>query len=140
MGFWTAKSMLRYGFNWAHAPTVAVSHNPQWGRYAETMGQDEDMVFKYADAYILGIQGKPENPSGILASVKHFFSDGATFYGANQGSAQVGSFETFIKHNIQGFNGSVKAGVGSVMPSYSSINFIPLHEGQYINSILRDLL
>jgi beta-glucosidase len=38
-GYWTAKSLKSYGFNYAFAPTVAVSHNPQWGRYYETMGQ-----------------------------------------------------------------------------------------------------
>ena len=38
-GYWTAVSLKKYGFNYAFAPTVAVSHNPQWGRYYETMGQ-----------------------------------------------------------------------------------------------------
>lgn len=38
-GYWTAKSLKSYGFNYAFSPTVAVSHNPQWGRYYETMGQ-----------------------------------------------------------------------------------------------------
>ncbi len=33
MGYWTAKSMKRYGFNFVLGPTVAVSHNPQWGRF-----------------------------------------------------------------------------------------------------------
>ena len=38
-GYWTAASLKKYGFNYAFAPTVAVSHNPQWGRFYETMGQ-----------------------------------------------------------------------------------------------------
>jgi beta-glucosidase len=33
--------MKNSGFNFAFAPTVAVSHNPQWGRFYETMGQQE---------------------------------------------------------------------------------------------------
>ncbi len=33
VGYWAAHSMKRYGFNFAYAPTVAVSHNPQWGRF-----------------------------------------------------------------------------------------------------------
>lgn len=32
-GYWVSKNIKRYGFNYAFAPTVAVSHNPQWGRY-----------------------------------------------------------------------------------------------------------
>ncbi len=132
--------MKSYSFNWAHAPTVAVSHNPQWGRFYESMGQDHDMIFKYAQAFTEGIQGKPGTFTGVLASVKHFFSDGATFYGANQGSAKVGSYKSFTHHNIQGFNGSILSGVGSVMPSYSAINFMPLHEGSYAGKILKEEL
>ncbi len=33
MGFWTQQSMKKTGFNYAYAPSVAVSHNPQWGRF-----------------------------------------------------------------------------------------------------------
>ena len=43
-GYWTAKSVLESGFNWIFAPTVAVSHNPQWGRYYETMGFNETYI------------------------------------------------------------------------------------------------
>ena len=39
MGFWTQNSMKKTGFNYAYAPSVAVSHNPQWGRFYESMGQ-----------------------------------------------------------------------------------------------------
>jgi beta-glucosidase-like glycosyl hydrolase len=72
-----------------------------------------------------------------MGSVKHFFADGATFYGADEGNAQVGSFKSFIYHNVQGFNGSVNSGIGSVMASYSAINFVPLAAGPYLKSILR---
>ena len=39
VGKWTAKNVKESGFNYVFAPTVAVSHNPQWGRFYETMGQ-----------------------------------------------------------------------------------------------------
>ncbi len=32
-GYWTGLNVKNSGFNFAFAPTVAVSHNPQWGRY-----------------------------------------------------------------------------------------------------------
>ena len=32
-GKWTAKGVKESGFNYAFSPTVAVSHNPQWGRF-----------------------------------------------------------------------------------------------------------
>ena len=33
VGFWTKQALKKTGFNHAYVPTVAVSHNPQWGRY-----------------------------------------------------------------------------------------------------------
>jgi beta-glucosidase len=30
---WNAASILKSGFNFAFASTVALSHNPQWGRF-----------------------------------------------------------------------------------------------------------
>ena len=33
VGYWTGQSVKKIGFNYAFAPTVAVSHNPQWGRF-----------------------------------------------------------------------------------------------------------
>jgi beta-glucosidase len=39
LGKWTAQNVQKSGFNYVFAPTVAVSHNPQWGRYYETLGQ-----------------------------------------------------------------------------------------------------
>ena len=33
VGYWTGVNVKKTGFNYAFAPTVAVSHNPQWGRF-----------------------------------------------------------------------------------------------------------
>lgn len=33
VGFWVKESLKKVGFNFAFAPTLATSHNPQWGRY-----------------------------------------------------------------------------------------------------------
>lgn len=33
VGKWAGVNVKKSGFNYAFAPTVAVSHNPQWGRY-----------------------------------------------------------------------------------------------------------
>jgi beta-glucosidase-like glycosyl hydrolase len=57
--------------------------------------------------------------------VKHFYADGATLYGADEGNAIVGSYKSFVYHNTQGYNGSIASSIGSVMVSYSAINWIP---------------
>lgn len=41
LGFWTKEGVKKSGFNYVFAPCVATSHNPQWGRFYETMGQQD---------------------------------------------------------------------------------------------------
>lgn len=72
--------------------------------------------------------------------MKHFFADGATFWGADEGNSQVLNFTSFIDQNIQGFKGGISKGLGSIMVSYSSINFMPLAAGTYLGTILRNKL
>lgn len=47
------------------------------------MGQNSDDIYLYAKAYTEGIQGKSGSLTGILGSVKHFYADGATLFGAD---------------------------------------------------------
>jgi beta-glucosidase-like glycosyl hydrolase len=72
--------------------------------------------------------------------VKHFYADGATLYGADEGNAIVGSYKSFVYHNTQGYNGSIASSIGSVMVSYSAINWIPNAIGPAISTILRQKL
>ena len=139
-GYWTRVGVKESGFNYAFAPTVAVSHNPQWGRFYETVGQEEDFIREYAQSYTYGLQGRPGSLSGILGSVKHFYADGATLYGADEGDAVVGSFKSFVRHNTQGYVGSIGAEIGSVMVSYSAINMMPNSINPAIKTILREKL
>ena len=84
MGFWTKEGVKKVGFNYVFAPTVALSHNPQWGRFYETMGQQPENIKEYAKAYMAGIQNVDNGKiNGVLSSAKHFFGDGSTLYGAN---------------------------------------------------------
>lgn len=52
----------------------------------------------------------------------------------------VNSWKNFVYHNTQGYNGSISSSIGSVMVSYSAINFVPLSSGPYLKAILRDSL
>ena len=130
--------MSESGFNYAFAPTVAVSHNPQWGRFYETVGQEEEFIRDFAKSYTLGLQGAPGSPSGVLGSAKHFYADGATLYGADEGDAVVGSFKSFVRHNTQGYVGSISAEIGSIMVSYSAVNMLPNSISPAIRTILRE--
>lgn len=63
--------------------------------------------------------------TGALATAKHFLGDGSTLYGCNEGNANVLNFKNYINRNSRGYIGAVKSNVGSVMVSYSAINWIP---------------
>lgn len=92
-GYWNKVSLLKSGFNFAFAPTVAVSHNPKWGRFYETMGTDPTQIKKYAKEYVAAIQDADgQHLNGVLASTKHFFGDGATFNGNDEGNVHVNDF------------------------------------------------
>jgi beta-glucosidase len=71
--------------------------------------------------------------------MKHFFADGATQYGCNMGNAHVLNSKSFVKHNIRGYVGGSKSDAGSVMASYSAINWIPNSiNSQYLIGTLRE--
>ena len=141
-GYYTAKGVLESGFNYGFVPTVAVSHNPQWGRYYETMGSDPDLIYEYAAAFVEGAQlPNPETGKmdGILASAKHFLGDGATFWGIDQGNNTVYNMKAFLERNYQGYSGAVSQCVGNVMCSYSAVNFIPMAANSFLlNGVLKE--
>ena len=140
LGKWTGKNVKESGFNYAFAPTVAVSHNPQWGRFYETMGSDSALIKQYAKAYTEGLQGKGSSLTGVIGSVKHFIGDGATMYGADEGNVHVSNYSTFLDHNVQGYIGAVEADIGTVMCSYSAINWVPMAISPMIPDIMRNKL
>ena len=104
------------------------------------MGQEDDYILKYSQSYVKGLQDVSNGKlNGILATAKHFFGDGSTIYGCNMGNAKVMNFTNYISHNTQGYTGGVNSNVGSVMASYSALNWIPhAINSHYLLGLLRD--
>lgn len=121
---------------------MAVSHNPQWGRFYETLGEDDKYIKDYGSNFIEGLQAVENGKiNGVVGSAKHFFGDGSTLFGANEGNARVESFKNYISHNTQGYVGAIEKDVGTVMVSYSAINSVPMCFNSYfLFGILRDEL
>ena len=113
-------------WNFAFAPTVAVSHNFYWGRHYETMGSEHENIRAYAGNYSAGIVQDDGNGTwnGALSSVKHFLGDGATYWGIDEGNDTVHNWNSFLEVNYQGYAGGKDACMGNVMVSYSAINDI----------------
>lgn len=132
----TAEEVRATGINWAFAPCVAVPRDERWGRTYEGFGEMPELARTLGEAAVRGFQGNDlSNPLSVLACAKHFAGDGGTTYGTgilkgpntterwpmDQGDTRLSEQELKEIH-IQGYIPAIKAGVGSIMPSYNSWN------------------
>ena len=127
----TAEEVAATGIDWTFAPCIAVPQNERWGRTYEGFGETADLVKQMGQAAVQGFQTSTLGSSGtsILACAKHFLADGGTINGIDQGD--VAASEADIRRiHLPGYDYAVKAGVGSVMISFSSINGQKMH-GSY---------
>ena len=67
----------------------------------------------------------------MLACAKHFLGDGGTTNGIDQGNT-VGDEATLLKKFLPPYIAAIKAGVGSIMVSYSSWNGVKMHGNKYL--------
>ncbi len=119
----TAAESKATGVPWAFAPCVCVSRDERWGRSYESFGEDPALVERM-ETFITGLQD-----GGVLATAKHFVGDGDTTYGTStNGSYKIDQGITQVSRahldqiDLPPFAEAVKRGVGSVMPSYSSLD------------------
>ena len=132
----TAEEVRATGINWAFAPCIAVPQDIRWGRVYEGFSESPDVVKLLGEAAVRGLQwGGLDNPKAVLACAKHFAGDGGTAWATgqlkkdgsrfplDQGDTQVDE-TTFRKIHLAGYPLAIRAGVGSIMPSYSSWNGI----------------
>lgn len=127
-----AQEVAGTGVNWAFAPCIAVPQNDRWGRTYEGFSDDPKLVSDLGVAAIAGWQGKKLSDRGsVLACAKHFLADGGTLNGMDQGNA-VCDEATLRKTFLPPYVAAVKAGVGSIMVSYSSWNGQKMHGNKYL--------
>ena len=127
-----AEEVAGTGVNWAFAPCIAVPQNERWGRTYEGFSDDPKLVSELGVAAIAGWQGEKLSDCGsVLACAKHFMADGGTLDGIDQGNA-VCDEATLRKTFLPPYTAAVKAGVGSIMVSYSSWNGKKMHGNKYL--------
>jgi beta-glucosidase len=129
----TAEEVAGTGIRWAFAPCIAVVQDERWGRTYESFGQDTELVSELGAASVKGFQGDElsTNSSSVLACAKHFIGDGGTQNGKDQGNT-VCDEATLRKLFLPPYEAAVKAGVGSIMVSYSSWNGQKMHGNKYL--------
>ncbi|MGW0805217.1 glycoside hydrolase family 3 N-terminal domain-containing protein [Nonomuraea sp. NPDC002799] len=120
----TAREVKATGIPWDFAPCLCVSRDDRWGRAYESYGEDPALVTSMTTV----IDGLQDN--GVLASAKHYVGDGGTTFGSSasgdytidQGVTEVSRQELEAIH-LEPFKAAVKRGAGTVMPSFSSVDF-----------------
>jgi beta-glucosidase len=129
----TAEEVAGTGIRWAFAPCIAVARDERWGRTYESYGENPAPVSALGAAAVRGFQGEKlsPNPTSVLACAKHFVGDGGTTNGVDQGNT-VCDEATLRKLYLPPYRAAIKAGVGSIMVSYSSWNGVKMHGNQYL--------
>src|SRR5690349_4251478 len=129
----TAWETRSTGINWTFAPCVTVPRDERWGRSYEGFGETPDLARLMGEAAVRGYQGNDlGNPTSLLACAKHWIGDGGTRYGTgrklkpdlqilDRGDVTLSESELRRIH-MAGYVSAIKAGVGTIMPSYSSWN------------------
>ncbi|MFF7239597.1 glycoside hydrolase family 3 N-terminal domain-containing protein [Streptomyces collinus] len=131
----TAAEVRATGVPWDFAPCLCVSRDERWGRSYESFGEDPALV-ESMETVVQGLQGRANGADlrrndKVLATAKHFVGDGGTEYGSSttgtykidQGVTKVTRQELEAVH-LAPFRTAVDRGVGTVMPSYSSLDVL----------------
>ncbi len=133
----TAREVLATGIDWTFGPTLAVVRDDRWGRSYEGYTEFAAFSADYAYAIVRGLQGRLREQN-ILATAKHFLGDGGTQNGDDQGNTILSESDLLTIH-ANGYFGAIKAGVQTIMVSFSSWNGKKIHGSKYlINEILKN--
>jgi beta-glucosidase len=133
----TAEEVRATGIQWAFAPCVTVPQDQRWGRTYEGFSENPDLVRQLAGPAVRGLQGTDlADPLAVLACAKHYIGDGGTTYGStrtglDQGDTRVDE-ATLRRIHLPGYITAIEAGVGTIMPSYSSWNGVKVSASKHL--------
>lgn len=153
----TAIETRASGINWTFAPCITVPRDERWGRTYEGFSEEPQLVATLGEAMVLGLQDQRLcDPSAVLACAKHFVGDGGTASESgtyepgttaftqtsskvemspnprlDQGDTRLDEAELRSVHLLP-YRLAIDAGVGTIMPSYSSWNGIKCTGNKYL--------
>ncbi|MBY8333755.1 glycoside hydrolase family 3 protein [Qipengyuania pacifica] len=137
----TAVEIEVTGIDWNFSPTIAVAQDDRWGRTYESYSEDPAIVAPLGAALVEGLQGRKGDPNRlgaghVIATAKHFFGDGGTDQGVDQGEV-TGDIEALKAVHAAPYPAAIAAGVETIMASFNSINGEKMHGNK---SLLTDVL
>ncbi|WP_277675516.1 glycoside hydrolase family 3 N-terminal domain-containing protein [Saccharopolyspora rectivirgula] len=115
------------GVHWTFAPMMDVTHDPRWGRIAESGSEDPYLTARFAAAKTAAHQGNDLSaPDRVAACAKHFVAYGGAEGGRDYNTVDVS--EARLRNlYLPPFKAAVEAGVATVMASFNTISGVPAH-------------
>lgn len=145
IGHATAVEIEVTGIDWNFSPTIAVAQDDRWGRTYESYSEDPALVAALGAALVEGLQGTLGNEDRlgtgrVIATAKHFFGDGGTEQGVDQGEVN-GDLEDLRPVHVLPYVSAIDAGVETVMASFNSVNGRKMHGNEaMLTGVLREEL
>ncbi|MDH5828060.1 glycoside hydrolase family 3 N-terminal domain-containing protein [Sphingobacterium faecium] len=132
-----AKETYAVGGKNGYGPVLDLARDPRWSRTEETYGEDAYLIGQMGKAMVKGFQGGGLGKEDkIIGTLKHFVAYAVPEGGHNGEAVSIG--ERALRHHfLYPFEQAVKAGVGSVMTAYNSIDGIPCSANPWL---LKDIL
>jgi len=127
------------GIRWTFAPMLDITHDPRWGRIAETLGEDPFLTSRLGAAMVRGFQGENlADPQTIAACAKHYVGYGATEGGRDYNTTLIPEAELRNIY-LPSFKAARDAGVQTFMSAFNDLNGVPTSGNAFtLRRILRD--
>lgn len=126
------------GVRWTFSPMVDIARDARWGRIVEGNGEDTYLGEAMARAYVRGYQGANlQDPSSILACVKHYVAYGAAEGGRDYNTVDI-SDRSLRQVYLPPFKAAVDTGAATVMSAFDDLQGVPASANHYtLTQILR---
>jgi beta-glucosidase len=137
----TAREVATDGVHWTFSPVLCLARDTRWGRVDETFGEDPYLAGELGAAMVKGYQGNSlDSDESILACAKHYIGYGEAVGGRDSCDTEM-TFRKMREVFLPPFEKAVKAGCGTIMTAYGSIDGTPFTAcRKALHDILRDEL
>ncbi|MCX5202931.1 glycoside hydrolase family 3 C-terminal domain-containing protein [Streptomyces sp. NBC_00237] len=135
----SAKEARSNGIHWTFSPMMDVTHEPRWGRIAESCGEDPCLTSAFAAAKTRGYQGGDlAAKDRVAACAKHFVAYGGAEGGRDYNTVDVS--ESRLRNlYLPPFKAALDAGCATVMASFNTLSGIPAHANSHtLTEILKE--
>jgi beta-glucosidase len=134
----TAVEASATGIHQTFSPVLCITRDLRWGRVGETFGEDPLLISDLGAAMIRGYQGDGlTDPTGILATAKHFAGYSETAGGRDASEADI-SRRKLRSWFLPPFERAAKEGCQVFMLGYQSMDGVPITANKWLlNEVLK---